>query len=712
MIRMFRTVLPLFALLALVAAPAQAQRPYDKIETPPLPDFNVPEAERVELPNGMVVFLIEDHELPLVNVSARVGVGSVYEPADKVGLAAITGAVMRTGGSEAMTGDAMNAMLEGMGAIVEMNIGETSGFGFVSALRENFDDVLPVFVEMLVNPAFPQDKIDLEKTQHKSAISRRNDDPQDIAFREFGKLVYGDDSPYARHTEYATIDAITRDDLVAFHARFFHPNNVILGVWGDFEAGEMVRKLEAAFRGWPRNEGFTRPEVPPVAQTSERGVFFAPKTDVTQSTVLIGHPGEIRLDHPDYFAVSVMNEILSGGFSSRLFQKVRKEQGLAYAVFGGYSANYDRPGEFFAGTMTKSESTVEAARSMLGEVERMRAAPPTEAELTLAKDSYLNSFVFNFDTRQEIVNRVMTYEYYGYPLDFLSRTREGILAVDGDDVQRVAQQYLRPGEARILVVGNDAAFGEALDALGPVDTLDITIPTGEAPPPAATGESLAEGRRLLRQAADALGGTAAFAAVETARMTASTSVTTPDDVQMQVEMEVVRAYPDRFRIVQSLPMGQIEIVSDGATMVLKTPQGTMDAPPALAREMAAERWRDLIYLFAHAGDAGLQVQHAGREDVDGRATEVLLVDPPGEPAAFRLYLDAATKEPVAVGYGSMMTGAPVQVRDLLRDFREVGGVRLPHRVVSYHDGKPATEMAADEIVLNAEIDPATFATGQ
>lgn len=695
------------ALLLGLTVPAMAQKHYTELEYPPLPDFDIPEAERVELDNGMILFLIEDHELPLISMSARIGVGSVHEPAEKVGLASVTGTVMRTGGTTSTSGDDLNQLLEGIGASIETFIGQTSGGGSMFTLKEHLETVLPHFADVLIHPDFPQDKIDLAKTQQKSNISRRNDNGQQIAFREFSELIYGSDSPYARSTEYATIDAVERDDLVAFHQQFFHPNNTILGIWGDFDTQEIVAKVEEAFKAWPKAEGFVRPDPPSFDTASEYGVYYAPKEDVTQTTVLLGHPGEVRRDDPDYSALTIMNQVLSGGFSGRLFQNVRDDQGLAYSVFGSYSASYDRPGQFFAGVMTKSESTVEAAQSVLREVERMREAPPTDEEIALAKDSYLNSFVFNFDTRSEIVGRMMTYEYYDYPKDFLQQEKAGIEAVNKDDVHRVSQQYLRPDDVKVIAVGNGAEFGVPLSTLGEVTEIDITIPTAEEETPEATEETLSKGRELMNAAIAALGGQEAFNNIQSIRQTASSKATTPDNMQMEMGLETVMVYPNKARMTQRLPMGELSITLNGETITVHSPQGSMPAPPPIKKLIMDNIWHDVAYLFAR--QEGLQVQHLGQEEAEGQPAEVLLITPPGIDA-FKLYLQPDTHMPVMMTYQStnMMTGSPTQNRDVLSDFRAVEGVMLPFHTTSYADGELSAETTVEEIQINGEVDDSIF----
>jgi predicted Zn-dependent peptidase len=421
------------------------------------------------------LFLLEDHELPLISVSARIRVGSIYEPPDKIGLAAITGSVMRTGGTVSRTGDEIDEQLESIAASVETSIGLNSGSAFVSALERDIDVGLDILADVLMNPAFSKDKIMLAKIQHRSSIARRNDNVGSIAAREFRKLIYGNDSVYARHTEYATIDNISRDDLVAFHKKFFGPNNMMLGIWGDFDTDEMIRKIEKVFEGW-KKVNVELPKVPKVNYKFPQTVNMIPKYDINQSNIYLGHIGGLR-NNPDYFALILMNRILGSGFTSRLFKNVRSREGLAYSVFGSYSANYDFPGLFYVGCQTKSEATIKAIRAMTEEVRKMTESQVTDEELALARDSYLNSFVFNFDTKGEIVSRLMTYAYFGYPQDFLQKTKESLEKVTKEDILRVAKKYLRPDDVQILAVGRPQDFDEPLSVLGSVREVDITIPT-------------------------------------------------------------------------------------------------------------------------------------------------------------------------------------------------------------------------------------------
>jgi zinc protease len=444
---------------------------YKELTYPALGDIRMPDVKRVTLANGMQLFLLEDHELPLINMSAMIRTGSVYEPAGKVGLADITGTVMRTGGTTTRTGDEIDEQLEQIAASVETGIGEGSGSASVSVLKEDIETGLVILADVLINPAFARDKIELAKIQHRSDISRRNDNVRQIVGREFNKIIYDPQSIYARQTEYATIDSITRDDLVAFHKKFYRPNSMMLAVWGDFDADRMVAMIEKAFSEWEKAD-VEIPAVPKVQYEFKPTVNLIRKEDINQSCIQLGHIGGLMSD-PDYFALLVMNRALS----DRVFKNVRSREGLAYSAYGSYDAEYDHPGVFVVSCQTKSGATVYATRAMMNEVRKITESEITDEELALAKDGFLNSFVFNFESKGEIIERLMTYEYFGYPADFLLKIKANVEKVTKADVLRVAKKHLHPDKLQIIAVGRPDDFDQPLSALGPVNEIDITIPT-------------------------------------------------------------------------------------------------------------------------------------------------------------------------------------------------------------------------------------------
>ena len=465
----------LFVTSGSLSALAQATT-WEQITIPPLPAFHPQEPKRIELPNGMVIFLQEDHELPLINGFARIRGGSLTEPASKTGLADIYGEVWRTGGARTQTGDQLDDFLEARAAKVETGDGPDSTSISLSCLKADFDDVFKVFVDLLQNPEFRADKIELAQKGAFDAISRRNDDPGDIVGRESTKLGYGPKSPYARVPEYATIAAITRQDLLDWHKAHVYPNRIILGLNGDFDSAAMEARLRQAFGSWPKGPATKKEDIP--INPAKPGYYVVNKEDVNQSEIRMVDLGTVR-SNPDYYAIQVFNEAFGGSFASRLFSIIRSKLGLAYEVGGGVGTAWDHPGLTIMGMGTKSASTVEAIQALYAEIDDLKANPLSDLEIRRAKDSILNSFIFAFDSPGKIMRERMAYEFYGYPADFLERYRAGVDKVTKEDVARVAAKYLHKDKLAILVVGNSAEFGKPLTELGAVTPIDITIP----PPP-------------------------------------------------------------------------------------------------------------------------------------------------------------------------------------------------------------------------------------
>lgn len=470
-----KRALPLF-LGSLFAASCALAADWRKIPIPPLSEFRVQQPKRIDLGNGMVVFLQEDHELPIVRGTARIRGGSREEPAQKVSLVSLYGQAWRTGGTRSKTGDALDDFLEARAAKVETSGGLDSTTISWNCLKESLDEVFPVFVDLLAEPEFRQEKIDLGKRQIETSISRRNDNSGPIASREAGKLGYGVSCPYARVPEYATVAAITREDLLAWHREHVHPNNILLSVAGDFDSASMERRLRDAFESWPKGRAAARGD--DAISEAAPGIFFIARDDVDQSEIRMVHLGS-RKDNPDYYALEVANEILGGGFSSRLFSNIRSRKGLAYAVWGQVGTAFDHPGLLSIGMGTKSGTTAAAIEALLLEIGAFQKNPSTPEELARAKDNLLNSFIFRFDSKEKVLAEKMSYAFYGYPADFLERYRAGIERVTADDVARAAREYIHRDRLAILVVGKAADFEKPLSTFGKVQEIDIAIP--EAP---------------------------------------------------------------------------------------------------------------------------------------------------------------------------------------------------------------------------------------
>ncbi len=448
---------------------------YKALKFPPLGKIVIPKPEQFTLPNGMKVYLLEDHELPLVSGSVLVRTGNLFDPPEKRGLADMTGMVLRSGGTTSKTGDELDEQLEDVAASVESNIGESRGNLSFSCLRENTGQVMSIFHDFLTSPAFRQDKVDLAKTMFRSSIARRNDDPSSIASREFASMVYGPNNPYGWQVEYANVDHIQRQDLVDFYKRYYFPANIMLAVYGDFSSKDMRAQIERLFADW----SYQQPPVPPFPKLEVRaapGIYFAGKTDVTQTFFEIGHIGGLLSDK-DYPALEVTANILGGGFTSRLMKRVRTELGYAYNIGAGWGAGFQSPGLFDISGSTKSQTTVATIETIRQELDKLRSGEVSAEELKTARETVLNSFVFFFDTPAKTLNRIVLYDYYGYPRDFIFNYQKAVATVTRADVFRVAKEYLKPDKLTIVAVGNEKEFARPLSALGlTVHAIDLTIP--------------------------------------------------------------------------------------------------------------------------------------------------------------------------------------------------------------------------------------------
>ena len=707
MIRTWRMPRWLLALmiLALAGCAAISTKSYKDLEYPPLGEVQIPPIERVELDNGMILYLVEDHEFPTIDLRARIRTGSMVEPADKIGLAGTTGQVMRTGGTTSISGDELDEILEGMAASVETWIGGTEGGASMSLMKEDLDKGLEILADVLMHPAFPDDKIKLAKIQAKSGISRRNDDPWQITFREFNKLIYGPDHPYARHTEYATIEAITRGDMIAFHRRYFHPNNVIVAVWGDFDTEEMKEKILGAFGDW-KSEETAFPPVSEIVRDRPPSVNYIYKEDVNQTNIFVGHLG-VRADDPHYHALILLQEILGGGVTSRLFKEVRSNLGLAYSVWATSGVGFHHPGVFYAGCSTKSASTHAALDAMMTEVKRITEEEVADEELELAKERIRNSYVFNFDTKGEIVGRKVFYEFYGYPTDFLEKYREGIEKATKADVLEAAKACIHPDRFIILAVGRSQDFDKPLDDLGPVHTIDITIP--EATPaeeiPEADQASLKRGQEIMAAAVEAMGGQAAFAGIKDVSMEMEMTIQTPQGA-MSISLTTYRKYPDRVRVEIQMPFGKMIQAVAGESGWIQSPQGVMDMPSDQLDQAQKKRFSDLVRLFGHFSD--LKVQALPSAEVEGKPVDVLVIaDDRGN--WVKLFLDAVDHRLVKKEYPDQGMAGPVQAEDSYGDYRKVSGLLFPFRTKTKHDGEDFAETTVGKIQVNTGLDESLFA---
>jgi len=434
--------------------------------------FEIPKAERVLLDCGMPVYLLKDAELPIINMTAMIRTGSVYEPTPKSGLAGMTGSLMRSGGAGGLTPEKMDDELEFMASAVESSIGGDMGTVSLTTLLKNFTPTLRIFSDVLLRPDFSEKRIDIARKQSIEALRRRNDDPKDIAGREIGKAIYAG-HPIGDEATYTSITGITRQDMLDFHRRFYRLDNMILAVSGDFNRDALLKELNAVFPVTEKRAAVTLPEVPQPEHAFKGEIIYGAK-DVNQSVIRMGHLG-LTKDSPDIYAVRILDYILGGSFTSRLTMEIRTNQGLAYNVGSHFDIGRRFTGSFVAETETKAESTVKAITLMKDIITGITKEPVTDQELHAAKEYMINSFMFGFTSPASIVSQRARLEYYGYPDGYLERYRDNIAKVSKTDVLNAAQKYLKPEAFKLVVVGNGAKFDKPLSSLGSVRELDLKV---------------------------------------------------------------------------------------------------------------------------------------------------------------------------------------------------------------------------------------------
>ena len=429
--------------------------------------FEVPDAAKYRhtLSNGIPVYIVEDHALPLVDISLTVRLGAFLDPADKPGLAGITAAMMRRGGTASYAPQEFDERADFLAANMGAGAGDTSGSASLNCITGVLDDALGLFSEMLRSPRFDEDRLRVEKNNFLEDMRQRNDDPADISRREWAWLMRGREHFSAREMTKAELDSIGREDLVAFHRKYWRPDGMIVAVSGDVTPQEILPRLEKLFQGF-RAEGPAvpwPPAGPNFVPTS--GVLYVDK-EIPQGRTLIGHQGIQRKgwDDPEAFALLVMNDILGGGgFTSRMVKRIRSDEGLAYSASSSFGVGTYWPGTFQVSFQSKSPTVAYAAKIALQEIDRIRTELVSEEELNVSKRSFIDAFPRRFESASQLANTFASDEYDGRPHGYWKTYRDNLDAVTAERVRAAAQKYLDPAKLVFLVVGKwaDVQPGDA-----------------------------------------------------------------------------------------------------------------------------------------------------------------------------------------------------------------------------------------------------------
>ena len=691
------------------AAPAADVSIYNpkSLPVPPIGHVSAVKPERFVLPNGVVVFLLENHELPVVKGTAYFKSSPTLEPASRDGLMRLTGEVMRSGGTPTHTGDWLDDHLSAIGASLSTDISEELGSSGFRSLTENATEVIGLWAYLVRHPAFPDDKIELSKVALRQSIASRNDEMFTVLFRAAKQAVYGIGSPWSHEPEYATVEPITAADCRTLHAAVFTPERMVVAVYGDFRSAEMKALLLAKFGDWARS-GTPAPVLPPTPKSVSSRLYFAPKEDVTQSGIIVAQPGS-RADDPDYAPLQVLEQGLGGGFSSRLVNHIRTQRGLAYAAGARAGSEFARPGVFMAYTLTKSESTMVALQLLRDDVREVTKAPFSNEELDLAKQAVVNGFVFNFEDPSAVLFRAAYYETVGYPADFLETYQKALDGVTAQAVLDAARRKITPDQQVVVIVGKESDFAQPLTSAGlEVRRMDITIP----PPPSqhaavvATPEATARGKQWLDAAAVMAGGPKAWAAVHTFSQTMESTIQMAGQTFALTGEESWRL-PDHRVEKQKLPFGEVTQGFDGRTGWTSA-MGQVQDDPKAAEDLAKELERSMWLVLADPSKVKL-VALDDPEVVDSVSYKAAIV--PGAKSVDLTYLFAPDGHLAGFAFQDEGQGAqigPARTVQLYGGWSAEGALQLPHTIKVLRDGKVFMTGRITSVTLNPTLSDDLF----
>jgi zinc protease len=675
---------------AAVGAGRGAVPSYKNLTYPALRPFQPPRIETFQLANGMKLYLSEDHDLPLISGTAMVRTGGVFDPPGEAGLAQLTGLAMRSGGTRLRTGEQLDAALENLASRVDVNIGDTLGTVSFSCLKEQQGETLAIFKDILTGPVFRPEKVEVSKTQLRAAIARRNDDPRQILQRESAAVLYGKDTPYAARQEFATVDSILRSDVEAFYRRYFFPGNVMLELHGDFDAAQMKAQLEKIFGDWTVSQPPV-PEFPEVAPSSG-GAYLAAKRDLTRVWFSLSALGTEAKDK-DAPVMEIIAAILGGSPNARLAKrKVAITAGqvdMAAAWFG----NLDRPGLLDIGGAVPASVALQTVQTIREDIQQLRSTEVTGEELKAARDVVLARLAFVLDTPARMLSRMLLAEYYGYPRDLPVQRQKDLAAVTRADVLRVAKERLDAARLTLFLLG-DADFAKQMEALGTSPQIvDISIPPARPGAAPSDTASLEHGKQLLRKARQASGGEENWTALKdmTQVVTYVLSAMAGGGARTQTTRWIA---PAVMRQENTLPTGRVIAFLDGSSGWISNGRDS----GALVGPQLQQMQRDLFMLYPRLIQS---------DRIEGRMVNALddqTVEIQEGSAIVRLILDPQTGLPVKILHEAPgSNGLPVAIEEDLKEFREVGGLKVPHQIDILQNGQKFAEATVTDLQFNQGV---------
>lgn len=689
-------LITIIASILLMGCSSQKLRPVDKLKFPPLNQINIPNVVTHTLSNGMKVYFLQDNKLPIVSVEAQAHSGTITDPIDKIGLASIASSSI-THSSKNYSADGLKQILNDNAISLYSTASSRHSIVSMSYLSEDKELAFNIFADILRNPSFAEKEFETEKTRNISGLYRRNDDASAIAFREFQKVIFGADYPLNYQQEVYTVNAITRDDVMKFYSENYYPKNMTLTITGDFEIAEMTQLLEHHFAAWYSPLDYKKISLPKPKTGLGADVFVVDKPDASQTWVLIGHKSDLLLKDDDYAPMVLLNEILGGGFNSRVYKSVRVEKGLSYSPGAFLSVSYANPGALYLLAPTATENTLEAAQALVEELRIITKEKVTQEELNFAKDSYFNSFVFKYERPEYTLYSIKNYDYYGYDRNFSNILKKKIEKVTIDDIYRVAQKYLKPNELLYLFVGNKSEFIDDITPLGKVETLDISIKETKE----VEVVDYVKGKEIFSKFLNSVKSKKQINSLSTKSII---NISTPmGDMAMDKVTNIV--FPDKVTDTIDTPQGKI-------TTIINKDRG-LQSMPGMSQELPKEHVMAILnqIYFSYFGwlndPSKLSIGYLQTEVIDGLEYQVLKLE--YKDSSMKLWMNKGKSLPEFFIENMESPQGMMQVKSTFSNYQTIESILCPMTIeTTLIDGTPVNTTNYKSIKFNPEISATEF----
>jgi zinc protease len=681
----------------------------------PAHEITFPPYEMRTLPNGLQVIAVSHHEQPVVSLRLIVRAGAAQDPENRPGVAALAAALLdqgtttRSAARIASTIDSIGGAL-GTGAGPDM----TSITSIV--MKDSLGLGLDLVADLAQHPTFAPDELERQRQQALSGMRVGYDDPEFLANVVFDRLVYGS-HPYGRPQSGTpeTVAAVTRDDLIAFHRKWFGANNAILAIVGDVGAEEAFTGAERAFGSWAGVDLPAPGRVPPPAPS--RRVVVIDKPGAVQTEIRVGHVGLPR-NHADYMAMDLASKILGGEGANRLHRVLRSERGLTYGASADFNA-LKESGEIVAQTNTRSATTGETLRLIVDEIWKLLHEPVGDRELAGAQEYLTGSFPLTVETPSQIATQILNVVFFGLNLNDLQTFRDRVNAVTRDDISRVVNAYLHPDKLTVVLVGDASTFAKQLPAAGfdqfdviPASDLDLSSPdlrrkaasTGGGYRPVvslqpAKRAPAVNAKTLLDKAIAAKGGLAKLEAIRTVRAETATTVRSETGTITFASTASIE-YPDRFRLDSDTPGGKLaQVFADGRYWV-QDASGAKEMPAEGRAPMQSAIQHDIIRLLVKAGSGNLVVREIDSDDPRLGAVEIS----GGGMSPLSLYINRDNGLIEKARY----VAVEGRSEELYSDYRDVNGVQFAFHTVLKRGSLPEIERDVKTIHYNVRLPPGLF----